>query len=184
MRSYFKTTTVIFISIWSCAWLVSCSNREATPIPDDEIYRPPPVVQQTPLIIPDPSATPTQVKLVDLLVHSPTPDCVNNLLFLEDLTIPDKSIVQAGAQIDKRWRIENSGTCNWDRGYQLTFVSGEALNAPRVQALFPARASTQVNIRMIFTAPQEAGTYRSSWQVVNPNGEPFGDIIYMEIIVQ
>jgi hypothetical protein len=41
-----------------------------------------------------------------------------------------------------------------------------------------------VVLRMVFTAPQEAGTYRSAWQAYDPDGGPFGDPFYIEIVVE
>jgi len=116
---------------------------------------------------------------------SPTPelDCTDNLLYLDDLTVPDGSFLTPGAQVDKQWRVENNGTCNWDSDYRLKLVSGEALGAANEQALYPARAGTQVTLRILFTAPLEPGTYSSSWQAFNPDGEVFGDYVIMEIVV-
>ena len=51
------------------------------------------------------------------------------------------------------------------------------------QALFPARSDTEVVIRMNFIAPEEPDTYRSAWQTFGPDGEPFGDPFFIEIIV-
>jgi hypothetical protein len=36
---------------------------------------------------------------------------------------------------------------------------------------------------MVFTAPSEAGTYRSAWQAHDPSGEPFGDLFFIEFVV-
>ena len=44
-----------------------------------------------------------------------TPTCSDWLTFVEDLTIPDGTSVIPGSVLDKRWQVENSGTCNWDR---------------------------------------------------------------------
>jgi len=113
-----------------------------------------------------------------------TPPCTNGLAFLEDITIPDGSVVSPGASVDKQWLVENNGTCNWDSGYRLRFSGGLEMGTPTEQALYPARAGTQATLRMLFTAPGEAGTYTTAWQAIDPNGEPFGDPVFMEIIVQ
>jgi len=34
------------------------------------------------------------------------------------------------------------------------------------------------------TAPPEPGTYTTAWQAIDPNGDPFGDAVFMEIVVQ
>jgi hypothetical protein len=126
----------------------------------------------------DQPATPTS--------PSPTtaPACAPNLLYLEDLTVPDGTVVAPGERLDKRWRVENNGSCNWDVKYSLVLIAGQQLGAPKQQAIFPARSGTPATVRIIFTAPQEPGAYRSAWQAQDPQGELFGDPIYIDIIVQ
>ena len=114
---------------------------------------------------------------------SATPDCQDGLTFLSDITVPDGAVVSQGEKIDKRWQVQNSGTCNWGPGYQMRRISGEELGTHSPQALFPARSGTQAVIQIIFTAPGAPGSYRSAWQAYNPDGEPFGDLIFVDFIV-
>jgi len=114
---------------------------------------------------------------------APTPQCVDNLYYLRDLTIPDGSQVTPGSRLDKQWLVENNGTCNWDHAYRLRLIAGPDLGTPVEQALYPARSGTQAVIRILFTTPTEAGTYRSAWQAYDPQGIPFGDPIFIEIMV-
>ena len=60
---------------------------------------------------------------------SPSPACSSNLLFLEDITIPDGSEVNPQDILDKRWLVENSGTCNWDRRFSLRLIAGSDLGS-------------------------------------------------------
>lgn len=129
------------------------------------------------------SASPTAHRRTELPLLTSTPDCVDNLRFVEDITIPDGSRVSSGEIIDKRWQVENAGTCNWDHRYRLRLLEGTALGVLEEQALYPARAGTQVEIRILFEAPTEPGIYRSAWEAVDPQGNAFGDPIYIEIQV-
>lgn len=115
---------------------------------------------------------------------SPSPECTSSLLFLEDLSIPDGTSVSPGDQLDKRWLVQNNGTCNWERGFGLQLIAGPAMGASREKALFPARSGTQAEIQILFTAPQEQGTHRSAWQAHDPQGRLFGDPIFIEVIVE
>ena len=112
-----------------------------------------------------------------------TPPCTDGLAFVEDITIPDGTIVSPGATVDKQWLVQNNGSCNWDSRYRLKFSGGSEMGATTEQALFPARAGSQATIRISFTAPSETGTYSTAWQAIDPNGEPFGDAVFMEIEV-
>jgi hypothetical protein len=110
-------------------------------------------------------------------------NCTNQLTFVSDQTIPDGTKVQPGSGLDKRWEVKNSGTCNWDDSYHLKLIAGSNMGAAEEQALYPARSGSQVVIRIQFTAPTQAGDYRSAWQAVSPSGEPFGDPFFIEIVV-
>lgn len=114
---------------------------------------------------------------------TPVPPCTDELTWLGDLTFEDDTIVIPGQSIDKQWSIKNSGTCDWDARYRLRNVNGEALGTAAEIPLFPARAGAQVTLRIVFLAPSAAGTYRSEWQAVDPDGQLFGDTVYIQIIV-
>lgn len=145
-----------------------------------EVFIPPtPAMTNTPPVV-TPSATPLAA---DLFRPSPTPACFDGLTYLEDLSIPDGTLVGPGESLDKRWLVQNSGSCNWDAGYALQLVAGPALEVPEIQDLYPARSGSTATIRIIFTAPSEPNTYRSAWQAYNPQGEIFGDPIFIEVTV-
>ena len=150
-----------------------------------ELYRPPTL--SAPIHSPiAPAATATHTAQPALItpIATAAPACTANLTFQADLTIPDGTLVSPGALLDKQWQVLNSGTCNWDASYRLELLSGPTLGATPEQALYPARSGTQATIRLLFTAPAEAGVYQSAWQAVDPGGERFGDPIYIQIVVQ
>ncbi|MEK6221634.1 MAG: NBR1-Ig-like domain-containing protein [Chloroflexota bacterium] len=118
------------------------------------------------------------------LPPTPTPSCDNRLVFDRDVTVPDLSEFAPGAPIDKVWGVTNSGSCNWDAGFVVRLISGDAMGADAEQALFPARSGSQAELRINFVAPDDAGTYQSSWQAYGPNGEPFGDLFFIVIKVE
>jgi len=133
-----------------------------------------------------PTATPTSLPLEPETepAPSPTPSCSDLLTFLDDVTIPDGTVVLPGEKLDKRWQVQNTGTCNWDDHYRLKLSAGPDLGASPDQALYPARGGGLAVIRILFTAPLEAGNYRSAWQAYTPDGKPFGDPFFIEIVVQ
>jgi len=168
--------------------IIICLATACSPIPTATPFIPPtnqaPLVEPTLIFIPTPAATVQSVE-IPLPTILPTVDqsnCVNNLTFIEDITIPDNSFASFGTPIDKQWLIENSGTCNWNSAYRLRHTGGAVLGAPEEIALYPARSGTQVTIQIIFTAPFEEGVYESAWQAFDPNGLPFGDPIYIRIL--
>jgi Ig-like domain from next to BRCA1 gene len=146
-----------------------------TPSPIGDVYRPPTAPPATPTLrLANPTAD---------LRPSSTPECSDVLAYQEDLSVPDGSTIQPGVPVDKRWRLENSGSCNWDARYRLRLIAGPSLGVPSEQALYPARSGTQFTLQIIFTAPNEPGTYRSAWQAYDPHGQAFGDPFFVEIQV-
>jgi len=175
-RILWKAMCIGFFLTFLSLSTAGCSEQ-ATP------YRPPTIAVQVTravLITVTPTA-PTQ--LVETPIPISTPTCINNLGYLEDLSLPDGTVVKPGERLDKRWLVENSGTCNWDEYYRLKFMSGADLSAPLEQALYPARSGSDATIRILFTAPTEPGTYESAWQAYDPQGQPFGDPVFLQVVV-
>ena len=111
------------------------------------------------------------------------PVCVNSLLFLNDQTIPDGTVVVPGERLDKRWEVRNNGICNWDDRYRVKLIAGPGMGLPVQQSLYPALSNTDIVIRMVFIAPNEPGNYRSAWQAYDPQDTPFGDPFFIDIVV-
>lgn len=115
---------------------------------------------------------------------TPLPPCVPSLRYLSDLTYPDGTLVSPGQRIQKQWQVENNGSCDWGAGYRLKLVGGFPLGVFGEVALYPARAETQAVIEITFTAPSAPGPYRTAWQAYSAENVPFGDVVYMEIVVR
>lgn len=167
-----KISTSLFI-FFSLGFLAGCTGTNSTVL--TPFLPPTPLPNLTPLTVPQ-TAVPVEGP-------SPTPACTNDLLFIQDVTIPDNTIVAAGSLLDKQWQLQNNGTCNWDSRYRLRFIDGDPLGAPAEQALYPARAGTQFSLRILFTAPATPGTYTSEWQAYDPQGAPFGVSFFIKIVV-
>jgi hypothetical protein len=105
------------------------------------------------------------------------------MVFLQDLTIPDGTSVKPGTQIDKVWQVRNDGTCTWSRGYSIRLDSGSPLGILLQHSMPTTSAGESVELRAQFTAPEEPGNYRSAWRAHDFGGEPFGVLIYIEIVV-
>lgn len=165
------------ILLWGLALLLAaCGSRSRA----GQVFLPPTpdAARVSPVL-----TRPVEVQATAEVYPTATPACTNNLSFLEDLSIPDGSLVAPGDPLDKRWQVENSGTCNWDEQYSLRLLTGPDLGAAAEQALFPARSGTKFAIRIQFTAPSEPGAYRSAWQAYDPAGRPFGDPFFIDFVV-
>jgi hypothetical protein len=155
----------------SCALRPSRLAPETTEIPP---FRPPAIAAT---VSPTPKPTKQESKATSI------PACTDQLNFVSDLTFPDGTVVDPSSTIDKRWEVENAGSCNWDANYKLRQIAGPDLGSLKEQALYPARSGSRATIRIVVTAPSDAGKYHLVWQAINPEGKPFGDPIYMDVVV-
>lgn len=135
-----------------------------------------PVMQATATPTPTPTNTP---------VAPPTPTvltCTNDAAFVADVTVPDNTIFQPGAPIDKTWRVRNSGTCPWGTGYRLVFMSGNKMGAPDNQPVVPTAPGGTTDATVTMYAPSSYGAHTGVWRMVNADGEPFGQ--RLTIVIQ
>src|SRR5512145_1627986 len=168
-----KSFVQIFGGLFLILFLSACNGQSTDVyIPATRIPTQPPTVTNQASALPPTHPPPT-----------PTTACANSLTFLTDLTIPDGSEVRQGSKYDKRWQVKNSGDCNWDASYRLKRVTGSAMGAAEELAIYPARGGSEATIRVIFTAPEEAGDYSSAWQAYAPDGQAFGDPVYIAVVV-
>lgn len=136
---------------------------------------------------PSPQPTPTRSP-VSIPTPAPPPTapaaCVNDATFLEDLTVPDGTIFAPGVAFDKRWRVRNSGTCDWGPNHRLAPLGENRLGGPSELALFPARSGTSAEWQIDLVAPLEPGEYLGRWQARGPDGAPFGQEVFVLIFVE
>jgi hypothetical protein len=166
---------------------VAPSSRKASPTAAPTVSvstSTPPPLEPTLTVTTTLEASPTLESSPTPEPPSATPVCADSLRYIEDVTLPDGTQVSPGQALEKQWRVENNGSCDWDARYRLKLVDGYSpLGAAGEQALYPARAGSEAVLTINFIAPLEPGTYRTAWQASGPDGTAFGDVVYMEILV-
>ena len=143
-----------------------------------ETTTPTAIPTETPMPLPSNTATP-----VPPPTPTPTP-CVDNTVFVGDVTFPDGSVVSAGERIDKTWRLRNTGTCTWREGYRFKFVSGDAMGVVSSVLVAYADPGMLTDVAVPMFAPKVLGEHSSSWQMVNAHGEAFGEPVSVEVLVK
>jgi hypothetical protein len=106
--------------------------------------------------------------------------------FVADITIPDGLAIACGTSFTKTWQIRNTGSTTWTpEGYYLVFVDGNLTTEPtsQVPLLVDVAPGQIVDISVEFTAPDTAGTYRSTWQLFTASGRAVSYDLYVEIEV-
>lgn len=150
----------------------ACGGPQATP----KATAPSPVIA-VPLALPSLVPSPT------VALPTARATCTDGARFLEDLTIPDGTHVGLGAALDKRWSVQNSGTCDWGPDYRLVHQGGSGIEGPSEIALYPARGGAQAIWQVSLQAPEQPGEYQSRWQARAPDGTLFGDEVFIVIVV-
>jgi peptidoglycan hydrolase-like protein with peptidoglycan-binding domain len=141
---------------------------------------PDPVAQATPNAV-QPAATPTTEPPISA---TPTVEgCVFGASYMADITIPDDTTFEANAAFIKTWRIKNSGTCEWEAGMKLSYVSGDPLGGPPTVDVPVVALNAPVEVSVNYVAPAAPGTYRSNWRMQNSVGTQFGSTLYVQIVV-
>ena len=48
---------------------------------------------------------------------------------IEDVTVPDNTVMTQGQKFTKTWRFMNNGKCTWN-GYTIAFIAGDRMASP------------------------------------------------------
>jgi hypothetical protein len=108
-------------------------------------------------------------------------------------TLTNHTAVPAGTTFTNRWRFRNSGVAIWGDGFRLVYTPDGAGSDPlmdntdfdlaAVAAPAPVLPGAETEITLTMTAPAQFGrTYRSRWQLRDPDGVAFGHL-FAEITV-
>lgn len=115
-------------------------------------------------------------------------DCRDAALLLKDVTIPDGTILKRNEAFTKTWRLKNIGTCPWDAGYALVFLTGERMSAPDSVPLSITLPGESADVSVLLIAPSASGQYIGVFALRNPLGEfvmiGTSDNIWVRIIVK
>jgi ABC-type amino acid transport substrate-binding protein len=120
----------------------------------------------------------------------PMPGCLDSMAYVADLTYDDSAaipFVTPGQPFVKSWRILNNGTCAWQKGYALTYVPMAGTAGANQMGGVPLVLSQDVapgqtyDLSLALVAPVQPGQYTGVWQMVNAQGQPFGQKIWVRV---
>jgi hypothetical protein len=89
---------------------------------------------------------------------------------IEDVTVPDNTVMSRGQKFTKTWRFLNNGKCNWS-GYTIAFFAGDRMESPDSVPVPNAEAGKTVDVSVELTAPSIDGSYTGFYVLKNNQGE-------------
>ena len=109
--------------------------------------------------------------------------CTLNGAYVADVTVPDNTEFLPGESFVKTWRLRNTGTCDWEPGTSLVFISGDQMGGPASVPVAAAAPGSTTDVSVNLVAPSTPGTYKGNWQLQAPDGTRFGSAVYVQIVV-
>lgn len=142
----------------------------------------PPPVQPRPEPPAPPPAPPPAVVVEPQPKPVPPAAQKSNAAFVADVTIPDDTRLTAGQKFAKTWRIRNTGETTWSMGYSMVQVGGSAMGSGGKAPIPAAKPGEVVDVTVQMVAPSPPGVYYGDWRLADPQGNQFGDIVFLRII--
>lgn len=189
--AHLVSTLLILVLLASC----SSGSTSPTPTPVDVNALQTAAVQtvvaditQTAAAQPTETVLPTETP-VPVSTETPTPAVTStpltcdNSAFINDASVPDGTVMTAGQEFIKTWKVKNTGTCTWTTGYRIIYSYGEKMGGlpTTLTAEIAPNAASEIAVKL--KAPLKSGTYSGYWRLANNNGYAFGEIFTVVITV-
>ncbi|MEO8357905.1 MAG: CAP domain-containing protein [Chloroflexota bacterium] len=135
---------------------------------------------------PDGSTTVTPGGIVSTQSAGAGEACKDSAVMIEDVTVPDNTLMSRGEKFTKTWRFLNNGKCNWS-GYTIAFFAGDRMASPDSAPVPDAEAGKTVDVSIELTAPSVDGAYTGFYVLKNARGEtlPIGieESFWLKILI-
>ncbi len=140
-----------------------------------------PLATSTPIVV-EPTSTQPAVTATE---GTPAPqNTCYNLLYIEDMTIPDGTQMKAGEKFTKTWMVQNNGDCAWAPGFTFSNVGGDPMRGAIVVLREPVPVGAKREISVELVVPSGInGLIQSSWRMADSSGYYFGDTLSVNITV-
>jgi hypothetical protein len=146
-----------------------------------ETLAPVPTKSPTPLVV---QPTVTSTAITATIEPSATANPCFNLLWIEDVTIPDGTQMKPGEVFTKTWLVQNTGGCAWHAGFIFDNVGGDRMRGTAVVLQEPIQTGSKRELSVQLVVPTgQTGLIQSAWRMSDENGVFFGDTLSVNIMV-
>lgn len=170
---------------------------------ETQTQTPTPTSTPLPVFTATPTSTPTLVPTLALPTYAPLDNhtsgiwksssasslqvdhtICNNSAYIEDVTIPDGTVLAPGETFVKSWILKNTGYCAWKNSFTLRFYRGDSMSGQETEIDRQTASGNQSKVSIELTAPNSEGTYTGYWILANNYGYPFGTPFFVQIVVK
>ena len=144
-----------------------------TPVPEIAPTKPPKTAK--------PASQPVIPTLTPIPIDPATAHGCYNASFIEDVTIRYAPAYKPGERFTKTWRVKNTGSCDWPRGFKIVFLSGNHFGTDTSFIDQKVSAGSTADISLEMTAPELFGVVTSNWQLATDIGKFFGPVLSVAI---
>ena len=99
------------------------------------------------------------------------------------MNYPSGTTVKAGDVITKTWKVQNTGSCDWNYNYALVIVSDENFRSTWSKIGKVISPGNWSEISVILEVPNHDGTFTGSWRLADAGGNAFGATLSVSIVV-
>ena len=137
----------------------------------------------TPTIWPSPTLIPSTPTAQSVSVSYSTANGCYNAAYVSDVTIPDGTVLAPGEIFTKTWKLQNTGSCDWDEDFVLTFETGKDMDGDDTDIDETVAAGETASLSVALVAPETTGTYTGYWRLSTASGDVFGQSVFVLIVV-
>lgn len=107
----------------------------------------------------------------------------NNLAIVRDVNYPSGTTVKAGETITKIWKVQNTGSCDWNFNYALVIIQDEHFRSTWSKLGKVVPPGNWAEISVALEVPKRDGTFNASWRLADAGGNAFGAALSVSIVV-
>jgi len=107
----------------------------------------------------------------------------NNLAIVRDVNYPSGTTVKAGDTITKTWKVQNTGSCNWEINYALVIIKDEDFRSTWSRIGKVVAPGSWAELSVVLEMPKHDGTFTGSWRLADAGGNAFGATLSVSIVV-
>jgi uncharacterized protein YkwD len=179
MKKFWIFALLLSASLSSCIKLAQEASTDAPPLFVTSTLAPTKPGLSLPTDIsltstPDASTTAAQTTGTPATAEKASTDapgsCTDSAVMIEDVTVPDNSLMSRGQKFTKTWRFMNNGKCIWN-GYTIAFFAGDRMSSPASSPVPATEAGKTVDVSIELTAPSIDGSYTGFYVLKNDKGE-------------